>query len=90
MEIAGKQLDVFISNGMMHFTCRSIECTENWDTELNSDHDSNEETDFLETEVFEDFLTIILKEDLNYKKFKDDVYPGNAGAIHHEIFTQVY
>ena len=90
VEIAGKQLNVFISNGMMHFTSRSIECTENWDTELNSDRDSTDEIDFLDTEVAKDFLTIILKEDLDGKSFKDEVYPGNAGAVHHEIYTQVY
>jgi hypothetical protein len=89
MEIAGNQLDVFISNGMMHFQARTIECTENWDTELNSDSDSNDEIDFLETEVFEDFLTIILKEDLDYKTFKDEVYPGDAGSIHHEIYIKM-
>lgn len=90
MEIAGKQLDVFITNGMMHFTSRSIECTENWDTELNSDQDSTEEIDFLDTEVYEDFITIILKEDLDRKSFKDVVYPGNSGVIHHEVYTNVY
>ena len=90
MEIAGNQLDVFISNGMMHFQARTIECTENWDAELNSDQDSTDEIDFLETEVTEDFLTIILKEDIDGKSFKDEVYRGNAGAIHHEIYTQVY
>lgn len=74
----------------MHFQSRTIECTENWDNELNSDQDTNDEIDFLETEVTEDFLTIILKEDLNNKAFKDEYYPGNAGIIHHEVYTQVY
>jgi hypothetical protein len=90
MEIAGKQLDVVITNGIMHFQSRTIDGTENWDPEYKSDQDSNDAIDFLETEVYEDFLTIILKEDLDYKTFKDEVYPGNAGAIHHEIYTQVY
>ena len=90
MEIAGEQLDVFISNGLMHFQSRTIDGTENWETEFNFDKEVDDEIDFYETSVTEDFLTIILKEDLDYKKFKDDVYPGNAGALHHEIFTQVY
>lgn len=88
--MAGKPLDVFISNGMMHFTGRSIECTENWEMEFNFDKDIVNETDFLVSEVYEDLLTILLNEDLDYKTFKDEMYPGNVGAIHQKIYTQVY
>ena len=84
MEIAGEQMDLFISNAIIHFQSRTIDATENWDADF--DEENGDETDFMDTEVTEDFLTIILKEDIDNKSFIDNEYPGHVGAIHHEIF----
>lgn len=81
MQMAGKQLDVFISNGMIHFSSRSTDTTENW---------GKDKEDFEDTDIYEDFLTVILKEDIDNKTYSNDDYPGDAGAVHHERYTKVY
>ncbi len=80
MQIAGKKLDVFISYGMLHFNSRSTDTSNNYFKGIE---------DLKETIIYEEFLTIILKEEIDNVCFKDEHYPGDAGAIHHEKYTQV-
>lgn len=99
MEIAGEQIDVFISNALIHFQSRSTAGTENWDNDIDfdtivdintdTDIDDENERDFEVTEIFEQYLTILLHEELDCKTFNDIDYPGNAGNVHHEIYTKV-
>lgn len=81
MQVAGKKLDVFISNGMLHFNSRSADTTNNYYKGIE---------DLKGTIIYEEFLTIILREEIDNVCFKDEYYPGNADAIHHEMYTQVY
>lgn len=51
---------------------------------------NKDDKDFDKTVIYEEFLTIILKEEIENVCFKDEYYPGNAVTIHHEIYNQVY
>jgi len=90
MQIAGKQMEVFISNAMIHFQSRSIDSTENWDNVIKKDNDHDIDVDFQDTEVTEEFITILFHEVINGRTFSDEDYPGDSGSVHHEIYTQVY
>ena len=94
MQMAGEHMDVFVSNALIHFQSRTLECTENWyndfDTIIRIDSDNDienkDERDFEDSEITEQYLTILLREELNGKTFNDIDYPGDAGKVHHEIY----
>lgn len=95
MEIAGVHMDVFISNAIIHFQSRSLDSTENWDNDfdavINIDYDNDIESDkdFVDSEIYEQYLTIFLREKLDGKTFNDIDYPDDAGRVHQEIYSQV-
>jgi hypothetical protein len=96
MQLAGEQMDVFVSNAIIHFQSRSLESTENWENDIdaviNIDYDSDIESDkdFVDSLIYEEYLTIFLCEKLDGKTFNDMDYPGDAGNVHHEIYTKMY
>jgi len=95
MEIVGHHMDVFISNAIIHFQSRTLDSTENWDhdfdTVINIDYDNDIESDkdFVDSEIYEQYLTIFLREKLDGKTFNDIDYPGDAGRVHQEIYSQL-
>ena len=88
MEIVGDHMDVFISNAIIHFQSRSLDSSENWDNDfdavINIDYDNDIESDkdFVDSEIYEQYLTIFLREKLDGKTFNDIDYPGDAGRVH--------
>lgn len=78
MQIAGKHMDVFISNAIIHFSSKTIYYTKN---------KPNPDLDQEATEITEEFLTILLHEELDRKSFNDIDYPGDARRVHHETYS---
>lgn len=74
---AGQENELLISNNLIHFISKSKFAADKWD-------DDNEHWDF---ELYEDYLTIILKENIDQKEFKNDDYPGDAAALENDVFT---
>ena len=74
--MAGDQNEIFLTPALIHITCNSKHIEEKWD-------DDEEHLDF---DIYEEFYTTLLKEDLDRKSFRDEEYRGDITALHVEAW----
>ena len=77
--LAGQENELIISNKILHFTIKCKVINENWD-------DKKDHWDF---ELYEEYLTIMLNEDIDGKEYKNHKYPGDIGLLEKSIYETV-
>lgn len=74
---AGENNEIHVTPALIHISCTTKDIQENWD----------DDADHMDFEIFEEFYTTLLKEDLDRKFFKDEEYPGDITALHKEAWS---
>jgi len=73
---AGEQNEIFLTPGLIHISCITKDIRDKW--EDGQDH--------LNFEIYEEYFTIMLKEELDGRSFMDEDYPGDITALHKEAW----